>query len=55
MENKFWNSTCKRFVTVFEIIDFKKLSDKNDHKEVLTKLELLKNSIKSIDKINNDE
>ncbi len=55
MEQNNWAITANRFVAFFDIMGFKDLVERNSHKEVVDKLNTLKNALKTLEIANVDE
>lgn len=54
-EQKKWEVTTNRFVAFFDIMGFKDLVERNSHSEVVSKLQLLKTTLKALEIANSKD
>lgn len=54
MNNQDWIKTTPRFVAFFDIMGFKDMVQRNSHNDILEKLEILKNTLKTLEGWNSE-
>lgn len=55
MENDTWTITRNRFIAFFDIMGFKEMVDRNDHKDIVEKLRTLKIALKAVESIHKEK